>query len=102
MAGRVDQVNPGLFPIQGCVCRHDRNPPLLLHRKEIRLRRALVHPARLPRLTTKKQELFGDGRLSGIGMGHDGDVANRFLHETLVLTAKLNINGNITTANYPS
>jgi hypothetical protein len=76
----VDQVDADIVPKETDICRVNRNTPLLLYRQKISLCRSLVNIARLPGLSAQEQELLGYGGFTCIGVGHDGNIPDGFVH----------------------
>src|SRR6185503_13936595 len=62
-------------PLAGGGRGGDGDPPLLLLLHPVHGRRALVHLADLVRAARVVQDALGRGRLTGIDVGHDADVA---------------------------
>ena len=78
MAGCVDDVDSVIFPETSCRRRSYRNAAFLFLLHPVHRRRALVHFAEFVIDTRVKQNSFGRGRLTGVDMRHDTDVASFF------------------------
>ena len=75
MAGRVDDVDAVVLPGAGGGGRRDGDAALLLLLHPVHGGAALVDLADLVRLADVVQDALGGGRLAGIDVGHDTDVA---------------------------
>ncbi len=75
VTGRVDDVDPVIVPGAGGRGRGDGDAPLLLLLHPVHGRGALVHLADLVRLSGVIEDALGRGRLAGIDVRHDADVA---------------------------
>ena len=75
VAWRVDDVDPVALPLTGGGRRGDRDAALALLRHPVHLGRALVDLADLVGLAGVVQDALGRGRLTGVDVGHDADVA---------------------------
>ena len=75
VAGRVDDVEPFIVPERGGRGRGDGDAALLLLLHPIHGRGALVHLAHLVALAGVIENALGRGRLAGVDVGHDAEVA---------------------------
>ena len=75
VAGRVDDVEPLVVPERGGRGRGDGDAALLLLLHPIHGRGALVHLAHLVALAGVIEDALGRGRLAGVDVGHDAEVA---------------------------
>ena len=76
VARGVDDVDLGVFPIDGGRSRGDRDAtfPLLLH--EVHGRGAFVHFADAVNSPRVKKNPFGRGRFARVNVGHDPNIAD--------------------------
>ena len=75
VAGSIDDINAMIFPkTGGCGCG-DRDPALLFLLHPVHDRIAVVNFTHAVRFAGVKQNALGGGRLTGIDMSHDPDIA---------------------------
>ncbi|GAV32354.1 hypothetical 66.3 kDa protein in hag2 5'region [Coriobacteriaceae bacterium EMTCatB1] len=85
VAGRVYDLDAMVLPVAGGRGRGDGDAALLLLDHPVHRRRTFVDLADLVRLPRVVEDALGRGRLAGVDMGHDPDVAG--LGERILLTS---------------
>jgi len=73
---RIDDVDPVVLPVAGGGGGRDRDAPLLLLAHPVHRGGAVVDLTELVGLARVEQDPLGRGRLAGIDVGHDADVAD--------------------------
>ena len=74
VAGRIDNVDPNVFPEAGGRCRRDGDAALLLLRHPIHRRSSFVDLANAVRASRIKQDALRGRGLTGIDVRHDADI----------------------------
>ena len=74
MAGRVNQLNPHALPAKADTGCFNGNASPALHREIVRVRGAEIHAPGLPDRPGSEQQLFRQGRFTGIHVGKDSDI----------------------------
>src|ERR1019366_8886485 len=74
VAGRIDNVDPNIFPNAGGRRRRDRNAAFLLLRHPVHRRGAFMDLTNAVRASRIEQDALRGGGLTGIDVGHDADI----------------------------